>query len=94
MPLPALLSGRSPLHTKLVESVYERQLATYRTVLELGAAVGAFNLVLDTATAALNLVALEDAYGLHIVAGNGRISVQRAVEAMLDAARAFGAPAE
>ncbi|MFH9983424.1 hypothetical protein ACH4ND_30255 [Streptomyces sp. NPDC017179] len=84
---------RSTLRTKLAESMYERQLATYRTVLELGAAAGAFNLVPDTATAALNLVALEDAYGLHIVARNGQISVRRAVEAMLDAARAFGAPA-
>ncbi|PJM95392.1 TetR/AcrR family transcriptional regulator [Streptomyces sp. CB01373] len=88
-----VLAESSPLHTKLVESMYERQLATYRTVLELGAAAGAFNLVLDTATAALNLVALEDAYGLHIVAGNGQITVRRAVEAMLDASRAFGAPA-
>ncbi|MYW18094.1 TetR/AcrR family transcriptional regulator, partial [Streptomyces sp. SID2955] len=76
-----------------VEAMYERQLATYRTVLERGAAAGAFDLSLDTSTAALNLVALEDAYGLHIVAGNSQMSVGRAVEAMFAAARAFGAPA-
>ncbi|MER5996855.1 TetR/AcrR family transcriptional regulator [Streptomyces viridosporus] len=87
-----VLAGSSPLHTTLVESMYERQLATYRTVLERGANAGVFNLTLDTSTAALNLVALEDAYGLHIVAGNGQISVRRAVEAMFDAAWAFGAP--
>lgn len=87
-----VLAENSPLHSTLVESMYERQLAAYRAVLERGADAGAFNLTLDTSTAALNLVALEDAYGLHIVAGNSQISVERALEAMFDAARAFGAP--
>lgn len=88
-----VVAGSSPLHTTLVESMYERQLATYRAVLERGADAGVFRLTLDPATAALNLVALEDAYGLHIVAGNGQISVERAAGAMFEAARAFGAPA-
>ncbi|MEV6833303.1 TetR family transcriptional regulator [Streptomyces sp. NPDC051133] len=88
-----VVAGSSPLHATLVEAMYERQLATYRAVLERGTAAGVFDLLLDTSTAALNLVALEDAYGLHIVAGNSRISVRRAVEAMFDAARVFGAPA-
>ncbi|MGW5097507.1 TetR/AcrR family transcriptional regulator [Streptomyces nodosus] len=87
-----VLAENSPLHSTLVESMYERQLAAYRAVLERGADTGVFNLALDTSTAALNLVALEDAYGLHIVAGNSQISVERALEAMFDAARAFGAP--
>ncbi|NED33846.1 TetR family transcriptional regulator [Streptomyces sp. SID8499] len=87
-----VVAGSSPLHSTLVEAMYERQLATYRHVLERGAEAGAFDLLLDTSTAALNLVALEDAYGLHIVGGNGQISVGRAVEAMFDAARLFGAP--
>ncbi|WP_037860311.1 TetR/AcrR family transcriptional regulator [Streptomyces sp. NRRL S-340] len=88
-----VVAGSSPLHSTLVESMYERQLATYRTVLERGVDAGAFRLTLEPSTAALNLVALEDAYGLHIVAGNGQISVERAVEAMFAAAHAFGAPA-
>ncbi len=87
-----VLAENSPLHSTLVESMYERQLAAYRAVLERGAGTGVFHLALDTSTAALNLVALEDAYGLHIVAGNSQISVERALEAMFDAARAFGAP--
>ncbi|MFJ2017517.1 MULTISPECIES: TetR/AcrR family transcriptional regulator [Streptomyces] len=87
-----VLAENSPLHSTLVESMYERQLAAYRAVLERGAGTGVFHLTLDTSTAALNLVALEDAYGLHIVAGNSQISVERALEAMFDAARAFGAP--
>ncbi|MFF7144092.1 TetR/AcrR family transcriptional regulator [Streptomyces nodosus] len=87
-----VLAENSPLHSTLVESMYERQLAAYRAVLERGAGTGVFHLTLDTSTAALNLVALEDAYGLHIVAGNSQISMERALEAMFDAARAFGAP--
>ncbi|GAA3131452.1 hypothetical protein [Streptomyces echinatus] len=88
-----VVAGSSPLHATLAEAMYERQLATYRAVLQRGVAAGVFGLLLDISTAALNLVALEDAYGLHIVGGNSKIAVRRAVEAMFDAARVFGAPA-
>lgn len=54
-------------------------------------ASGAFAPVMAVDVAAMNLVALEDAYGLHIVGGNSLITVASAEAAMREAARAFGA---
>ncbi|KRC51661.1 TetR family transcriptional regulator [Leifsonia sp. Root227] len=87
-----VLAGTSKLHDDLVEKMYLRQLATYTTILERGTASGAFAPRLDVATLAMNLVALEDAYGLHIVAGNSLITVESAEAAMTAAAAGLGAP--
>lgn len=87
-----VLAGSSTLHDALVEQMYRRQLATYTDILVRGEAEGAFEPRMATETVAMNLVALEDAYGLHIVAGNSLITVPRATAAMYDAASAFGAP--
>lgn len=86
-----VLAGSSTLHDDLVESMYRRQLATYTDILTRGATSGAFSPSMAIETVAMNLVALEDAYGLHIVGGNSLITVDRAVAAMSDAAGAFGA---
>ncbi|MEY9852028.1 AcrR family transcriptional regulator [Leifsonia sp. EB41] len=87
-----VLAGTSTLHDELVERMYLRQLATYTGILERGAAAGVFAPALPVETLAMNLVALEDAYGLHIVAGNSLITVASAEAAMRAAATAFGAP--
>ncbi|MFJ8896456.1 TetR/AcrR family transcriptional regulator [Leifsonia sp. NPDC102414] len=87
-----VLAGTSKLHDDLVEKMYLRQLATYTAILERGTASGAFAPRLDVATLAMNLVALEDAYGLHIVAGNSLITVESAEAAMTAAAAGLGAP--
>lgn len=87
-----VLAGTSRLHDELVERMYQRQLATYTGILERGVAAGAFTPVLPIETLAMNLVALEDAYGLHIVAGNSLITVASAEAAMRAAADGLGAP--
>ncbi len=87
-----VLAGTSELHDELVERMYLRQLATYTGVLERGVAAGVFSPSPDVATLAMNLVALEDAYGLHIVAGNSLITVATAESAMRAVADNLGAP--
>ena len=86
-----VLAGTSELHDALVEKMYSRQLATYRTVLESGCRTGVFSPRIELETFAMNLVALEDAYGLHIVAGNSLITVATAEAAMRAAAGGLGA---
>lgn len=87
-----VLAGTSQLHDELVERMYLRQLATYTGILERGVSAGVFAPRLEIATLAMNLVALEDAYGLHIVAGNSLITVESARAAMVAAADGLGAP--
>ena len=87
-----VLAGTSELHDALVEKMYSRQLATYRTVLESGCRTGDFSPRIELETFAMNLVALEDAYGLHIVAGNSLITVATAEAAMRAATAGLGAP--
>lgn len=87
-----VLAGTSQLHDELVERMYLRQLATYAGILERGITAGVFAPRLEIATLAMNLVALEDAYGLHIVAGNSLITVESARAAMVAAAEGLGAP--
>ncbi len=86
-----VLAGTSSLHDELVEKMYTRQLATYRRILDEGQANQTFNLSLSVEKIAMNLVALEDAYGLHIVAGNSLITVDTAYDAMAELAGALGA---
>ncbi len=86
-----VLAGSSELHDRLVEAMYDRQLAIYAGILERGVAAGVFAPALDHATLAMTLVALEDAYGLHIVAGNSRITVEDAELAMRRVATELGA---
>lgn len=86
-----ILAG-APLHDVLVEAMYERQLLVYRTILGKGRDSGEFNPQGDIADIAMNLVALEDAYGLHIVAGNKQIGIDDARRAMHQFARQAGCP--
>ena len=86
-----VLAGKSPLHDELVQRLYREQLELYRGILGAGVASGAFSLAGPLDDIAMNLVALEDAYGLHIVAG-GSITVADAQRAIRLAAAQAGAP--
>ena len=85
-----VLAGHSSLHDELVQRMYLRQLATYRGVIDRGMADGIFVPVIDPGDLAMTLVALEDAYGLHIVAGNAHLDVATARRAMRKAAAGLG----
>lgn len=86
------IAGESALHDELVQALYVRQLATYRGILEAGRAAGVFTPRLDDETLAMTFVALEDAYGLHIVGGNALMTVDAAADAMRAVAEDLGCP--
>lgn len=86
-----VLAGTSKAHDEMVENLYIRQLKIYRDVLTEGVAAGVFTPSIPLETLAMNLVALEDAYGLHIVGGNSLITVEIARVAMHAAATGLGA---
>ncbi|MDT0276734.1 TetR/AcrR family transcriptional regulator [Blastococcus goldschmidtiae] len=65
---------RNPAVTAQRALLYERQVNLYESVLEAGSAAGVFALQSPAVSVASNLVALEDAYGHHVVAG---ISIAR-----------------
>lgn len=87
-----VLAGTSQLHDELVQRMYLRQKATYTSILERGIQQGVFTPTMHVGQLAMNLVALEDAYGLHIVAGNALITVQTADSAMQTLATQLGCP--
>lgn len=86
-----VLAGTSGAHDEMVEHMFTRQMEIYRQVLTAGVASGVFSLTMPIEQLAMNLVALEDAYGLHIVAGNSLITVAAAKAAMRAAAEGLGA---
>lgn len=65
------------LEAVLRSSLYMRQVALYRSILEGGATAGAFELTAPAGEVAHNLVALEDAYGYHVVVGSA-VSLEHA----------------
>lgn len=87
-----VLAGSSELHDRLVEAMFVRQRATYLGILKRGTETGVFTPTLKLRTLADTFVALEDAYGLHIVAGNRLITVALAEEDMRRVAESLGAP--
>ncbi|GGR27096.1 TetR/AcrR family transcriptional regulator [Agromyces mediolanus] len=87
-----VLAGNSALHDELVQKLYLRQLGTYRGILAAGRASGAFAPRLDDEQLAMTFVALEDAYGLHIVGGNALMTVATAEAAMRAVAADLGCP--
>jgi AcrR family transcriptional regulator len=81
------LVGKSTLYAALSVSFFERQVALYQVILEAGVAQGLFTLSDDSATIARNIVALEDAYGLHVLAGNPTIDLAEAERLIVAYAR-------
>lgn len=87
-----VLAGNSALHDDLVQQMYLRQISTYSGILAAGRRTGAFTPSLTDEMLAMNFVALEDAYGLHIVAGNALMTVELAESAMRAVAAELGCP--
>lgn len=87
-----VLAGSSALHDDLVQRLYVRQLDTYRGVISAGREAGVFAPALDDEQLAMTFVALEDAYGLHIVGGNALMTVPKAAAAMRAVAEQLGCP--
>lgn len=69
------LVRRSPVVHALRRSLYDRQVAIYQSILDVGQGLGIFTLSEPSSAVARNLVALEDAFGHHVV---GRVSVTAA----------------
>lgn len=87
-----VLAGNSELHDELVQRLYLRQLETYRRILAAGRGAGVFTPRLADDELAMTFVALEDAYGLHIVGGNALMTVDTAAAAMRAVAGDLGCP--
>lgn len=68
----------------LISTLYERQVALYQIILDVGQAQGVFTLAASPLSLARNLVALEDAYGLHIVTNNVAIDYESAKRLITD----------
>jgi AcrR family transcriptional regulator len=80
-------AGRNRVYAALLTALYDRQVSMYQTILETGAAQGAFTLATDSQTIGRNLVALEDAYGYRIVARHPAVHAGEAAELILSYAR-------
>lgn len=76
-----------PVFTALSQSLWDRQVAMYAAILEVGVGQGHFTLTGPVLDLAANLVALEDAYGLHIISRNASVPHERALELLMTYAR-------
>ena len=66
--------ARNPVVRAMRKTLFDRQVTLYESILAMGAALGVFDLAGPSFTIASNLVALEDAYGHHVIAS---VSVTR-----------------
>jgi AcrR family transcriptional regulator len=78
-----LHASRSRPHAVLMTALWDREVCLYTAVLAHGRDIGAFDLRGSVGDIAANAVALEDTYGLHIVARNTSLPVARARELVL-----------
>jgi AcrR family transcriptional regulator len=78
-----LHAARDRTHAALMTSLFDREVSLYVMVLQQGAAAGELVLAAPALDVATNAVALEDAYGLHIVARNTRVDPGRARSLLL-----------
>lgn len=60
---------RDAYHAELMAELYRLEVSLYSDVLSEGVEAGEFTMALPVETAASNLVAMEDAYGLHFMGG-------------------------
>ena len=60
---------RDEFHAQLMSELYRLEVSLYINVLSEGVVAGEFTMALPVETAASNLVAMEDAYGLHFMGG-------------------------
>jgi AcrR family transcriptional regulator len=80
-------ASRSRVHARLMSQLFEREVSLYISVLQEGEAAGAFRLGHPALTLARNFVALEDAYGFHLLAKVSSIDASTALGALVGYAR-------
>ncbi|MFJ5229332.1 TetR/AcrR family transcriptional regulator [Kitasatospora sp. NPDC088391] len=73
------LAARSRVHAALMSSLWDREVLLYETILEAGAASGAFTLRREPHDLAQALLAMEDGLGLHLVSHNSAVPVEHAL---------------
>jgi AcrR family transcriptional regulator len=71
-------ASRSPMHATLMTLLFDREVSLYARVLDIGKALGEFELTDTPDVIARNFVALEDALGLHLLAHNSSLTMERA----------------
>jgi AcrR family transcriptional regulator len=69
-----------PVHEVLGRALFDRQVALYYGIIELGQSQGHFKPSAPAVDVAQNLVGLEDAYGMHIILGNRALPLRRCIE--------------
>ena len=80
-------ASRSQAHARLMSELFEREVSLYLSVLQAGEAGGVFRLSQPALTVARNLVALEDAYGFHLLAKISPVDPATALGALVGYAR-------
>jgi AcrR family transcriptional regulator len=75
-------ASRSSVHAALMAQLFDREVSLYLSVLEEGQASGTFRLSQPVLTVARNLVALEDAYGFHLLARTASIDAAEVLDAL------------
>ena len=80
-------ASRSRAHARLMTQLFDREVSLYLAVLQDGQAGGAFRLSQPALTVARNLVALEDAYGFHLLAQSSSVDAAAALDALVGYAR-------
>lgn len=81
-------ASRSSMHATLMTLLFDREVSLYHAVLSEGAAAGEFTLSDAVDVLARNFVTLEDALGLHLLAHNASMSIDRASQQLASYARA------
>lgn len=77
-------SSRDEQHAALLTTLWEREVSLYESILERGAAAGVFTLAGTARTVAETVVALEDAFDLHLTGRNAALDRDLAVRRLLD----------
>jgi AcrR family transcriptional regulator len=80
-------ASRNSVHASLMAQLFDREVSLYQSVLEEGQASGAFRLDQPAHAVARNLVALEDAYGFHLLARTSSVDAAAALNALAGYAR-------
>ncbi|GAA2363070.1 TetR/AcrR family transcriptional regulator [Saccharopolyspora halophila] len=81
------LADRSSEHAALMTGLYDREVALYAAVLEIGRATGRFTLSRPVREIAATLVALEDGLGLHLISNNTSVERSTAKHLLAECAR-------
>jgi len=83
----SLGASRSLVHAQLMGRLFDQEVSLYESVLAEGEKAGTFRLTQPAAMVARNFVALEDAYGFHLLARTSSVDLDTALASLLGYAR-------